>query len=263
MLAAVFLPLQPYVGHRSPIILVPGMGGSQLEGRLANKKLPARGPLLCSRNSKDWFALWFNLEPLITPGRFECWADNVRLDWDVEHTPRPPAGVEVRVPGWGETHTVESVDANANKFGWLARKARDYEFRDIELTLSYLTPMHDMVQRLVEEMGYVRGVDLRAAPYDFRLSPASNPQWASDVKRLIEDTRAANGGRPVTIICHSLGGLYTWHLLSELEDSWIAENLLRVVLVSVPFAGTPHALSMLLSGDDFDIPVVTPLSMRT
>ena len=39
------------------------------------------------------------------------------------------------------------------------------------------------------------------------------------------------------------------------------QHVLRLVLVSVPFAGAPDALSMLLSGDDFDVPLVTPVSM--
>lgn len=34
------------------------------------------------------------------------------------------------------------------------------------------------------------------------------------------------------------------------------------MLVSVPFGGSARALAMLLSGDDFDIPIVEALSMR-
>ena len=30
-----------------------------------------------------------------------------------------PQGVTVRVPGWGSTETIESVDANAKKLDWL------------------------------------------------------------------------------------------------------------------------------------------------
>ena len=48
--------------------------------------------------------------------------------------------------------------------------------------------MSTIVDRLVGEMGYTRGTDLRAAPYDFRLAPSSNPGWAEDMKKLVEDT---------------------------------------------------------------------------
>ena len=56
------------------------------------------------------------------------------------------------------------------------------------MALAYLKPMSTIVDRLVSELGYTRGVDLRAAPYDFRLSPSSNPQWEVDMKALVEDT---------------------------------------------------------------------------
>jgi hypothetical protein len=37
---------------------------------------------------------------------------------------------------------------------------------------------------------------------------------------------------------------------------------LRVVLISVPFGGSARALKMVLSGDDFDIPIIEALHMR-
>ena len=59
---------------------------------------------LCSTTSRDWFALWFNLEPMITPGRFECWKNNARVEWDqATDKPRMPRGEggEWRVEGGG------------------------------------------------------------------------------------------------------------------------------------------------------------------
>jgi hypothetical protein len=35
-----------------------------------------------------------------------------------------------------------------------------------------------------------------------------------------------------------------------------------VVLISVPFGGSARALKMVLSGDDFDIPIIEALNMR-
>ena len=87
--------------------------------------------------------------------------------------------------------------------------------------LSWFNPLKDVVERLVQELGYSRGQDIFAAPYDFRKSPEANPEWKRDTKRLIEDASAMNGGRPVTIICHSLGGLYTLHLLHSMEEKWV------------------------------------------
>lgn len=44
-----------------PIILVPGDGGSQVEGRL-NKTTTVH--YICSKTS-DWFTLWLNLQQMI------------------------------------------------------------------------------------------------------------------------------------------------------------------------------------------------------
>ena len=58
------------------------------------------------------------------------------------------SGVEIRVPGFGETKTVEYLTAE-----------------DIPIT-AY---MNELVEYFVEK-GYVRNKTIRAAPYDWRLS---------------------------------------------------------------------------------------------
>mmetsp|Transcript_64924 Transcript_64924/g.89158 ORF Transcript_64924/g.89158 Transcript_64924/m.89158 type:complete len:588 (-) Transcript_64924:188-1951(-) len=274
-----------WAGHRSPIILVPGLGGSQMEGRLHQKKLPYDSKhMFCNRESKGWFALWFNAEPMLTPGRFECWSDNVRLEWDYapatspdepgkeneatelprhHATPRAPAGVETRVPGWGTTGTIERLDANAHHLDWLARRTGQIKsLKDVAITIGFLNPFVEMVERFVKERGYTRNTDLRAAPYDFRLAPTTNKPFKADMKALIEETRLVNGNSPVTIIAHSMGGLYVLSFLQDQSDSWVAKNVLRLILIAVPLAGSPRAISMLLSGDDFDVPLASPLGMR-
>mmetsp|Transcript_85098 Transcript_85098/g.164971 ORF Transcript_85098/g.164971 Transcript_85098/m.164971 type:complete len:607 (+) Transcript_85098:158-1978(+) len=261
--AVTLLGLPPkWVGIRSPIIIVPGLGGSQMEARLVNK---SRTPsLLCHGGTREWFALWLNLEPFVNSriGRLLCWTDNVRLEWDLpSHTPHSPSGVEVRVShaSKNSTESVERVDANAAFLDFLEKWDLP---DDLEDALGWLNPFKTMVHRLVEELGYVRGHDIFAAPYDFRKSPLANEGWQKDMKKLIERTAAKNGERPVTLICHSMGGLYTLHMLAKMETNWIAKHVLRVVLVSVPFGGSARALSMILSGDDFDIPLVSGLEMR-
>jgi lysophospholipase-3 len=211
---------------------VPGLGGSQLEARLVNKA--KKRSLLCRTGTRAWFALWLNLEPFVTPGRFECWTDNARLEWDfAAHAPRSPSGVEVRVARWNSTQSVERVDANAARLDWLqAQKVLSLP-PDLEEVLGWLNPLKTMVHRLVDELGYTRGVDLFAAPYDFRQSPHANQQWGVAMKSLIETTVANNGGRPVTVVCHSMGGLYTIALLNRLEENWVR------------FLDEPHVLLLL------------------
>ena len=58
-------------------------------------------------------------------------------------------GVQTRVPGFGQTDTVEYLDGTSYP------------------VVKYFAPMVDYLVAL----GYERGVSVRAAPYDFRYAP--------------------------------------------------------------------------------------------
>jgi len=60
-------------------------------------------------------------------------------------------GVQVRVPGFGDTDTVEHLDPE-------------------EFLIPYF---HDFVKLFTTKHGYVKGVSIRAAPYDWRFSPGT------------------------------------------------------------------------------------------
>uniref|UniRef100_A0AC35FU39 Uncharacterized protein n=1 Tax=Panagrolaimus sp. PS1159 TaxID=55785 RepID=A0AC35FU39_9BILA len=92
----------------NPIVLVPGDGGSRLDANLTGK--PYVVHYACSKTTKDYFDLWLNLETLI-PVAIDCWADNMRLVFNEttkrsEHAP----GVDIRIPGFGGTESVEWLD---------------------------------------------------------------------------------------------------------------------------------------------------------
>ena len=99
-------------GRVHPVVLVPGDGGSQVEGRL-NKTRTVH--YLCDKTS-DWFTLWLNLEQLV-PEVVDCWVDNMKLVYEPEaHRSRDNHGVETRIPGFGNSSTVEYLDPSQRFF---------------------------------------------------------------------------------------------------------------------------------------------------
>ncbi|XP_073652473.1 lysosomal phospholipase A and acyltransferase isoform X4 [Tursiops truncatus] len=171
-------------GRPPPVVLVPGDLGNQLEAKLDK---PTVVHYLCSKRTDSYFTLWLNLE-LLLPVIIDCWIDNIRPEdgkgmwlrtqdsigrhqlrchlWVTGSTSPPgrlvynrtsrttqfPDGVDVRVPGFGKTFSLEFLDPSKSSVG------------------SYF---HTMVESLVG-WGYTRGEDVRGAPYDWRRAPRDN-----------------------------------------------------------------------------------------
>ena len=176
----------------TPVVIVPGDGSSVLEARLRGK---TSKHFYCARHS-TWFRLWLNPLDLISPA-INCWAENIQLVYDRE-TQRyhNPEGVETRTPGWG---TLEGLNLDKSiPFG--------------------LSNPWEMLIRKLQGYGYVSGISLRAAPYDFRY--AISRDYIQRLKDLIEQTVGLNGGRRVALVSHSMGCLYTLKFLNTMSASW-------------------------------------------
>ncbi|KRX73611.1 Group XV phospholipase A2 [Trichinella sp. T6] len=217
-------PLQRKVSRRSPVIIVPGDGGNQLEARL-NKTETVH--YFCQKKTSDYFTLWLNLE-LLVPFVLDCWVDNMRLEYDeiTGKTSNSP-GVDIRVPGWGNTTTVEFIDPSGVGYG-------DY--------------FSKLINKLVT-WGYTRGVDVRAAPYDFRKAPK---------------TYYSNGNSKVVTIGHSLGNLYLLYFFNLQSPAWKAKFIKSHVSVSAPYGGSVKILKAFASGYNLDQwkLVLNPLTIR-
>jgi lysophospholipase-3 len=86
----------------------------------------------------------------------------MRLVYDnVTRTTSNSKGVEIRIPGFGNTTSVEWLDPS--------RASQGAYFKDIANTLVAL--------------GYERNVSLRGAPYDFRKAPSKLCESLVDLKR--------------------------------------------------------------------------------
>jgi hypothetical protein len=137
-----------YICHRHanganvnyPAIFIPGDGGSQIWARL-NRTLPPPH-YFCARHSNR-FELWLDIR-LLVPEVIDCFVDNMRLIYNATTKKTSNLdGVEIDIPGFGQTATVEYFDASGFSYS------------------SYFAP----IIRSLVALGYTRGVNLRGAPY--------------------------------------------------------------------------------------------------
>lgn len=88
---------------------------------------------------------------------------------------------------------------------------------DYGLTAS--APFYEPMYVALEAVGYERDEDIRVAGYDARLTPYM-AGFLRRTKRLIEDTYRDNGRRPVHLVGHSNGPIYTQYLLTHTSQRW-------------------------------------------
>lgn len=221
---------------RTPVIIIPGDLGNQLEAKLDK---PSVVHYICYKKTDDFFTLWLNLE-LLVPVAIDCWIDNIRLIYNrTSRTSDPPVGVNIRVPGFGETETVEYLDPSKRSVGM-------YFFA--------------IVQGLVND-GYVRGDDIRGAPYDWRKAPNENKAYFLALQQMIEEM-AHKAGRPVALIAHSMGNVYTLYFLNQQPQAWKDKYIKTFISLGPPWAGVAKTVRVVASGDNNRIPVISSLKIR-
>lgn len=104
----------------------------------------------CAKKTDDFFNIWLNREYLV-PFAIDCLVSHLRLVYynDTRETVNSD-GVTTRVPGWGNTSSVEWIDPTQGADG------------------AYFVNLANALVR----NGYKRGVSLFGAPYDFRKGPS-------------------------------------------------------------------------------------------
>ncbi|KAK1435531.1 hypothetical protein QVD17_01296 [Tagetes erecta] len=234
-----------------PVILIPGAGGNQLEARLTDEYKGTSW--LCNRfypvkkDDGGWFRLWFDIGVLLAP-LTECFAERMTLYYDLEADDyRNAPGVETRVSGFGSVQSLRYLDPS---------------FKHIT---SYMEPLIKSIQ----DLGYKDSENLFGAPYDFRYGLASEGHpsdvgstFLQNLKEFVENASNANGGIPVILVSHSLGGLFALQLLNRNPLSWREQYIKHFIALSAPWGGTVDEMLTFASGNALGVPLVNPLLVR-
>jgi len=228
----------------SPVVMLPGFGGSALEAKLHKNDTPA---WYCFQEW-DWFRLWIALDEIIAQ---TCWFDNQALDYD---------------PSTDTYANTDGVDIRGIDFG--GTSGIDYLTYILGFPVTFTSIYGTMIQSF-EAVGYEAGVNLRGVPYDWRLpSDAHEGDLYDRIQQLIEETYQQNGNTKVHVIAHSLGGPVFLHFLNSMTDAWRTTYMESFIPIAGPWSGSPKALRGLVSGDNFGMEflgfsIVDPLTMRS
>ncbi|PAA92155.1 hypothetical protein BOX15_Mlig020808g2 [Macrostomum lignano] len=230
--------------ERTPVILVPGNGGSQLWAHLNG----AESPWYCRRRSPEGRPqqLWLEMSSLLYPA-VNCMAYNLVLKTQPESfltaaSTHDNVGVQTFVPGFGIVDTVL----------WLSNWQTKY-------TAYYSS----IVAHLEEKLNYTKNIDIKAAPYDFRKAPDELGDYFQSLKTLIEDSFHRASGRKVVLVAHSLGGKLMLHFLHSQPQHWKDQYIGHFVAIGGAFGGVTVSLLAMLSGYNLGIPTINPLQFRT
>lgn len=91
--------------------------------------------------------------------------------------------------------------------------------KDYGTTGSVLDWLYEPMFSSLEDIGYVRNVNIRVAGYDWRLSPDLEGFLQRTIA-LIRETYQANGKTPVHLVAYSQGNLYAQYLLTHTPQAW-------------------------------------------
>ncbi|XP_029010089.1 phosphatidylcholine-sterol acyltransferase [Betta splendens] len=217
-----------------PLIIVPGNLGNRLEAKLDK---PTLVHWMCYKKTKDWFPLWIDLSMLMPIG-VDCWIDNIRLVYNrtTRQSSNSP-GVQVRVPGFGQTYPIEFLDYN-NLTGYF----------------------HTMVQHL-ENAGYIRNETVRGAPYDWRLAPNENADYFKKLQELVEEMHERYQ-QPVYLLGHSMGCHYVLYFLNHQPQAWKDKYIRGFISLGAPWGGGVKALRVMASGNNDGITMISNIKVR-
>mmetsp|Transcript_325 Transcript_325/g.1049 ORF Transcript_325/g.1049 Transcript_325/m.1049 type:complete len:614 (-) Transcript_325:819-2660(-) len=201
-----------------PLVVVPGLTSSSINYKLDNSA-PPWWAFWCNHTTNgEWEPLWpVSYDLAAQPNVFLCWAANIEVKFD-------PTSQSFRPLRDGET--TELVD-----FG---------NFSGIT-GLSALLPYYAMT-------GWLPGKNLFAAPFDWRVPSSGQAEFFANLKALIEQAYATNGGSKVVLWAYSFGPQYALSFLHRMTQEWKDQYIAWFVATSPVWSGSPAALAAFATG---------------
>ncbi|KAL5505571.1 hypothetical protein EMCRGX_G007026, partial [Ephydatia muelleri] len=215
----------------SPILIVPGVEGSQLY----KKDSPCHNLFgIC-----PWKGVWLGAEACIS---ISSVLKDLTLVYDsAKGSFHNQSGLAIKAFGFGDTCKVEYLVANP-----------------IETSCLLQLPVGEYFHTLVKHftaLGYKRGQTIRSAPYDWRLSPVNLQAsgYYSNVKALIEQMYKDGGNKKVTLVAHSMGGPVTLYFLNNVvTQAWKDTYVNAFVTLAGAWSGGNVVVKAEISGDLLD-----------
>ncbi|KAG9395121.1 Lecithin [Carpediemonas membranifera] len=217
----------------NPVIIVPGLFGSQLEWRL--KKAEHSPHFICKKDTHDsWDSFWIAVHDFL-PLEIDCWLENMKLELQPNGVSTDRPGVTSRPRFWPSTKGVEYLD----------------DVVGIEIIAQYA---HNFLE-LLRKAGYEDGRDIFAHSFDFRHSPLNYYQPGGefdDFYRLVEYSYKLNGA-PAILVTHSMGSLHAVAALAQKDDAWKAKHIERLITAGAPYGGAPQMAGAMLNVKEFTL----------
>ena len=220
--------LEPSSTSKTPVILIPGLGGSKLYNEQGHLKW-------CS---------WQGFLPHVT----NSWRDSLTVKYNsvTREFEEATSHTAYRTSHWSPTFT----------------PTRDFGMCDgVGNVLSSSVKSSWQFQGILNEAwtrGYIDGLTMLGAPYDFRkiTSPAVWTEYCRSLKALIEH---CTGRGKVVLLSHSMGStllltffnIYLHQVLPKDQvAAWKENHIRRWVTVNGAFGGAGKAVRSFLSGDN-------------
>eukprot|EP00727_Mastigamoeba_balamuthi_P004343 m51a1_g13907 putative group xv phospholipase a2-like (408) ;mRNA; f:761992-763377 len=218
VIATVVAALASAQSRRAPVVIVPGLSGSAIEGKDADKA--------------KWDRYWASIQD--EGFRLSWTLKRLMLDWDpTSNVYSNISGVDIRPIAFGTTDGIDYLDKT-----WFGTGVIGSDY------------MQTLIKTL-EGYGYKRNYDIVGAPYDWRLPMSGLEQtgYFAALEALIEDL-CQKTGEKVVVVAHCYGAVITsaWWSRPEADQGWKDKNLKALVTIATPWFGAGAAAEMVLSG---------------